>query len=172
MPLSTEQAVRETHRLALESTLRKSLRTQEEFERFKDIELEAARRTDAEKDAFRANYHQRVADATEAILREHNARTLDHPRPDWAVDTPPSAEKVDLMARNRVQADHEARIAAIRVDQTRQYQELRQACHARENAPLPTRDQNHERARDAFTTANQISRHERGLPLRSGPSRS
>ncbi|GFE50530.1 hypothetical protein So717_22830 [Roseobacter cerasinus] len=172
MPLSTEDAVRETHRLALEGNLRKSLRTKDEFARFKEIAEEAAERIDAEKDAFRSTYHQRVIEATEAVLREHNQRTLNHPKPSWAIDEPPSADKIDLFARNRVQADHEARIAAIRVDQTHQYRKLRDACHARENAPTRTQDRNHGRARNAFQTANQISRHELGLPLRSGPSRS
>mgnify|MGYP001801899842 CR=1 FL=1 len=89
MPLSTEDAVRETLRVALEENLRKNLYTQEEFDRYAEIAKEAAQRIDAEKDAFRANYHHRVSDATVVILREHEARKLDYPKPDWAVDVPP-----------------------------------------------------------------------------------
>ena len=116
-------------------------------------------------------------EARAVVLREHHARTLDHPKPDWAVDTPPSAEKIDLLARNRVQADHEARLVAIRADQTDQYQDLRQECqerakrdvqeraaHAREVRPTPLRD--------PFATTNQISPHEAQTRGRSGPSRS
>ncbi|MEP2640065.1 MULTISPECIES: hypothetical protein [Alphaproteobacteria] len=177
MHLSTEQAVRETYRLALEQNLRNNVVTQPEFDRFAGILEEAAHRIDAEKDAFRANYHQRLAEAREVVLREHTSRTLDHPKPDWVVDTPPNAEKIDLLARNRVQADHEARITAIRIDQTDQYKDLRDVCqerakresqeraaHAREVRPTPLRD--------TFATTNQISPHEAQTRGRSGPSRS
>lgn len=178
MALSTEDAVRETHRVALEENLRKNLYTQEEFDRYTEIAKEAAQRIDAEKDAFRANYHQRVTEATAVILREHEARTLDYPKPDWAVDVPPSAEKVDLLARNRVQAEHEARIAAIRVDQTHKYQELHQACQVRESArettrerdPVTDEDPQKGRVLEAFNLTNQVSPHEARTRGRSGPS--
>lgn len=177
MPLSTEQAVRETYRLALEDNLRNILGTQPEFDRFAEILEEAAQRTDAERDAFRANYHQRLEVAREVVLREHTSRTLDYPKPDWAVDTPPSAEKIDLRARNRVQADHNARLVVIRVDQTDQYKDLRQACRdrlARETQERTehARDLRQGHAKDDFTTTNQISPHEAQTRGRAGPSRS
>lgn len=177
MSLSTEAIVRETYRVALEENVRKALQTQPEFNQYKAIVAEAAQRIDAEKDAFRANYHRRLEVAREVVLREHTSRTLDHPKPDWAVDTPPSAEKIDLLARNRVQTDHEARIIAIRIDQTDQYKDLRLVCreratrevqeraaHAREARPTPLRD--------PFATTNQLSPHEAQTRGRSGPSRS
>ena len=109
------------------------------------------------------------------ILREHTARTLDHPKPDWAVNTPPSADKVDLLARDRVQADHEARIQAISTDQTDQYQDLRQVCRARENAPAQTRDLQRDGPKEAFNRTNQVSPQETKTRLstreRSGPTR-
>lgn len=172
MPLSTEQAVRETFRIALEENLRKNLRTQEEFDRFRAIADEAGHRIDAENDAFRANYHRRLEVAREVVLREHNARTLDYPKPDWAVDTPPGTDKIDLLARNRVQADHEARILAIRIDQADQYQALSETCRARENTPESVCEQRHRQAQKAFNLTNRTSLHERGVPMRSGPTQS
>ena len=177
MPLSTEEAVRETYRLALEDNLRKSLKTKAEFDQYGTIQAEAANRIDAEKDAFRANYHQRLGAAREVVMREHTSRILDHPKPDWAVDTPPSADKVDLLARNRVQADHEARILAIRVDQTDQYSDLRQACKDRSTRETQERAE-HARAvrqghaKDAFNLTQKVSPHETQTRGRAGPSRS
>lgn len=162
MPLSTEHAVRETYRLALEERLRNAVKTKEEFERYRDIQKEAAERIDHEKDAFRANYHQRLEKAREVILREHHSKVLDHPKPDWAVDTPPSADKVDLLARNRVQADHEKRILAIRIDQSDKYQELHKACRRREQEPS--------RERQAFNLTQELSPQEKQSRGLAGPS--
>ncbi|WP_299867707.1 hypothetical protein [uncultured Roseobacter sp.] len=177
MPLSTEHAVRETYRLALEQNLVKHLKTQAEFDQYHEIRAEAAQRIDAEKDAFRANYHQRLEVAREMILREHNSRTLDHPKPDWAVETPPSADKVDLLARNRVQTDHEKRLAVIRVDQTDQYEDLRQVCRARETRETQERTEHaravrQDHAKETFNLTNELSPHEAQTRGRSGPSRS
>ena len=176
MSLSTEEAVRETYRVALRETLKKDLKTPQEFERFVGIEREGAERFDAEKDAFREDYQLRLADAREVILREHNARTLDHPKPTWADDQLPSSEKVDLLARNRVQADHDKRLAAIRTDETDQYRSLRDECRARATREAHARDVRQDHAKEAFTTSNQLSPHEAktrlSSPGRSGPSRS
>lgn len=176
MPLSTKDAVRETYRLALEQNLAEALKTQPEFDQYRAIRAEAAQRIDMEKDAFRATYHRRLEEAREVTLREHHARTLDHPRPDWAVDTPPSADKVDLLARNRVRADHDARLVAIRVDQTDHCEDLRRVCRdrmsreARERADH-AREVRQERAKDAFTLTNQLSPHKAQTRGRSGPTR-
>lgn len=177
MPLSPEEAVRETYRLALEDSLRKVLKTETEFDQYGTIQTEAAHRIDAEKDAFRANYHQRLAEAREVVMREHTSRTLDYPKPDWAEDIAPSADKVDLLARNRAQADHDARILAIRVDQTDQYSDLRQACKDRSTREKHeraghARDIRKDHAKNAFNLTNQTSPQEAQTRGRSGPSRS
>ena len=170
MSLSTENDVRETYRLSLEENLKKALKTQQEFDRYKAITVEAAQRIDTEKEAFQTHYQTRLTEAREVILREQETLRLEHPKPSWAVDASPSADKIDLLARNRVQADHEARIAAIRVDQVDQYKALKEDVRDRDLRQSHARDQRQNHAKEAFNLSNTISKHE--ARTRSGPSRS
>ncbi len=172
MTLSTEQQVREGYRLALQESLRRNLKTKDDFQAFGKILKEGAERYDAEKQDFRTDYQARLREAHEVILRAHTGHILVHPKPKWAIDKPPSPEKVDLLARNRVQADHEARLVAIRQDEVDQCKVLRRDIRQRDDRTAQVQDRNQGRAKEAFNLTNQISRHERGLPLRSGPSRS
>lgn len=171
MNLSTEEAVKETYRVALQETLKKDLKTDQEFGRYQQILTEAAERVDAEKDDFRENYQTRLSEAQEVILREQTALALNHPRPpNVPPPRPPSPEKITLLVRERVQADHEARIAAIRKDQVDQYRDLQQSCRERAEREAHARDVRLGHAKQAFTTANQISPHEAQSRTRSGPS--
>jgi len=180
MTLSTEEAVRETYRIALEENIKKALKTPEEFNRFHDIAKEAAERLDAENDSFRDQYQDRLVKAEAAVMREQTGRFLDHPKPSWAEDAMLSEDRIEIVAHNRVLADHETRKHLIRIDQVDAYKGLREECRERAHQE---RAQNAERsdqsrtersghAKEAFKLTNQISRHELGLPLRSGPSRS
>lgn len=170
MPLSTEEIVRETHRVALRDNLKQALKTEREFACFANIEREAAERIDTERDGFRTDYTARLSDAREVILRQHTGRFLDHPKPEWAADEIPSPDKVDLLAHNRVQADHDKRIATIRLDEVDKYLTLRDACHARAAREAHAREVRQDHAQRAFTTANEISPHEAQVRGRSGPS--
>ncbi len=176
MSLSIEYTVRETHRVALQENLKRKLKTQAEFDRYGAIARDAAQRIDQEKDAYRADYSKRLSTAHEVVLREQTARHLEHPKPDWAVDAPPSADRLEILARNRVQADHEQRIAAIRTDEVDQYKALRNDCQSRAAREIQARDLRQDHAKEAFATANQISPHEAQMRAqvqrRSGPSHS
>jgi len=171
MSLSTEDAVTETLRVALEQHLTSQLKTDQEWARFLEIARETATRINAEKKAFQTDYTKRLATARGVILREQNGHILSPPKPDWAVDKPLSAERIDLMARNRVQRDHDARIAEIHVDQMNDYQELRTQVKARAAREAHARNRRQGHAKDAMTTANQLSPHEAQSRTPSGPTR-
>lgn len=173
MSLSTEEALTETLLITLEQSLAKDIKTAADWDRYFDIRKEAAARVDDERTTFRTDYNARLADAREIILRKHTGRMFDHPKPNWAeVEDLPSADKIDLLARNLAQRDHEARIACIRKDQADQYKDLgahlleqrqRQAAHAKE--------QRRGHAENAMTTSNQLSPHDSQSRTRSGPTR-
>ncbi|MEM1410618.1 MAG: hypothetical protein AAGG79_07745 [Pseudomonadota bacterium] len=180
MILSTEDAVRETYRIALEENLKKALKTPEEFARFREITKEAAERLDAENDGFREGYQDRLVKAEEVVMREAAGRFLDHPKPSWAEDTMMSGDRIEILAHNRVLEDHETRKLLIRTDQIDAYKALHNDC--RERARLEraqsaeqsaqSRAERKGRAQDAFNLTNQVSPHEAQTRGRSGPSRS
>ena len=74
MPLSTEDALHETHRLALQNSLKKELKTPQECARYRDIQTKPTQRVDAERDAFRTRYQSRLEEAREVVLREQTGR--------------------------------------------------------------------------------------------------
>ena len=150
MSLSTSEAVQEVYRLAVQRALTRTLGTEREWARFNTIVQEAATRIDAEKADFQHDYQTRLAEARQAVVREQNARALEYPAPAGAARTPPSPEKIDILAINRVQADHERRIAAIRQDEVDGYRGLGEEVRDRKvrEAHAHTSRQGH--ARDAF----------------------
>lgn len=176
MPLATEETVRETYRVAVQENLKNYLKTPQEFDRYISIVKVAAERIDAERAASQTDHTSRLAEAREVILREYTGHMLDHSKPDWAADQLPSAEKIDLLARNRVQADHEKRIATIRVDEVDQYRALKSECRERAARADHAHQVRKDHAQDAFTTANQLSPQEAKSQAsqqgRSGPSQS
>lgn len=172
MSLSTEDAVREVYRFALQENLKKDLKTTEEFARYRSIAETAAERIDAERASYHANYQQRLREAREVILREQSGRFLDHPKPTWAKDKPPSVERIELLAINRVQADHEKRISAIRVDETNEYRMLQNTCRERIGREVHARETKLGHAKERFNLTNQISPEMAKSQSRSGPSQS
>ncbi len=170
MSLSPYDAVRETYRLALQHSLQRALVTQKDWEQYLKIAHEAATRTDQENTSFQQDYKHRLVEAYDVILREQNARKLNHPKPSWAVDTPLSNERLNLMARNRVQADHDARLLMIRTDEMDQYQDLSKDLAARANIRSQARDQRKDQAKEAFTQVK--TKDPQHTPSRSGPTRS
>lgn len=180
MPLSTEDAVREVYRIAIQENLKKELRTEAEFDRYTDILQTHALRMDSEIAAFRDHYQDRLVKAEEAVMREQSGRFLDHPKPSWADDAVMSGDRIEVLAHNRVLADHELRKQIIRTDEIDAYKALSVACRAR---AAQEREQHREqraqsladrkgRARDAFAITQEISPHEAQTQGRSGPSRS
>lgn len=172
MSLSTEDAVREVYRFALQENLKKDLETTEEFARYRSIAETAAERIDAERASFHTNYQQRLREAREVILREQSGQFLDRPKPTWAKDKPLPAERIELLAINRVQADHEARIAAIRVDETNDYRMLQNQCRERIGRAIHVRETRGEELTERFNLTNQISPEMAKSRGRSGPSQS
>ncbi|MEM1410210.1 MAG: hypothetical protein AAGG79_05630 [Pseudomonadota bacterium] len=172
MTLSTADRVREVHRVALQQSLSRSLKTDQEWYRFHAIARETAERIDAEKDDFRHDYQIRLGEARQVILREQNARALELSPPGVDTTKPPSPEKLDILAMNRVQADHEHRIAAILTDEVDAYRDLRTDVRARTAREAAAREQWSGKIRESFNRTNQISPHLAKTQGRSGPSRS
>ncbi|SCZ72679.1 hypothetical protein SAMN04488118_1158 [Epibacterium ulvae] len=175
MSLSPYDAVRETYRLAFQQSLQRDLVTQKDWEQYLGIAHEAATRTDQENTSFQQDYKHRLIEAYDVILREQNARKLNHPKPSWAVNTPLedttlSNERLNLMARNRVQADHDARLLMIRTDEMDQYQGLSKDLAARAKIRSQARDQRKDQAKEAF--AQVKTKDPQHTPSRSGPTRS
>lgn len=180
MPLSTEDAVRETYRIAVQENLKKELKTEAEFDRYTDIVQTYAERMDGEIAAFRDHYQVRLLKAEEAVMREQSGRFLDHPKPSWAEDAVMSGDRIELLAHNRVLADHELRKHIIRTDEIDAYEALGVECRARaaqereqyREQQAPSLDERKGKARDAFAVTQEISPHEAQTRGRSGPSRS
>ncbi|MEM7663963.1 MAG: hypothetical protein AAF292_17100 [Pseudomonadota bacterium] len=170
MSLSTTEAVQEVHRLALQQSVSRILGTEQEWSRFNTIVREAAERVDAEKADFRHDYQTRLAEARQVILREQSKHTLEHPTPTGIEKAPPSPERIDIMAINRVQADHERRIAAIRQDEVDGYRGLSATVREREAREAHARDRHKGHARDRFNLANQQSPYLAKARTRSGPT--
>lgn len=72
---------------------------------------------------------------------------------------------------NRVQADHEQRIAAIRQDEVDGYRGFGSEVRAREARAAQARDRLQGHARDRFNLTNQQAPHEARTRSRSGPTR-
>lgn len=172
MNLSTADTVNEVYRVALQQSLTRKLKTEPEWTRFTTIARETAGRIDAEKSAFREDYQSRLSQARQIILREHSRTQLNLPPPGGTQSTPPSAEKLDILAMNRVQGDHERRITAIQRDEIDAYQMLDTDVRTREARQAHARETRSGELRDRFNMTNQISPHEAKLRARSGPSQS
>ncbi|MEM7530452.1 MAG: hypothetical protein AAF416_22935 [Pseudomonadota bacterium] len=172
MSLSTTDAVGEVYRVALQDALARRLVTDPEWDRYKAIVQEAAERIDAEREAFRRDYQVRLSEARQVVLREHTARQLNLQAPRGVQPTPPSPEKLDIVAMNRVQIDHDQRIAAIRRDEIDAYRALRTEIVARETRQSQATDRWQGRFRESFNRTNAISPHDAQVRTRSGPSQS
>lgn len=151
MSLSTTARVRDVFGRALQDHLQKSLRTGEDWDRFKAIERETDARLMSEQTAYKRDFTQRVAEARQMILREESDVRLDQPLPPWAKKHS-DADALDHKAELRVRQDHDRRIAAIKKDELDAFRDL--------SAQIRTRDAHHpSRAPDIQRAFN-----------RSGPS--
>jgi hypothetical protein len=137
MSSSTTDAVREVYRRAVQEHLQKSLRTPEDWDRFKAIKREEDARLMQEQAAFKRDYTQRMAEAKQMILREEHGVALDHPLPSWA-EKQSDAERLTEKAHARVTVDHSRRTSAIRRDSTDAYTDLTAEIRARD-APAQER---------------------------------
>ncbi|MEM1346574.1 MAG: hypothetical protein AAGI34_18600, partial [Pseudomonadota bacterium] len=101
MSTDTQTAVLEVHRLAVLQDLTRALTTEEDWTRFNAIAREAAERYDAEQADFQRTYHERMAEARQAILRERNVRSLEPPKPSWAVqnDKGQTPDRLEALAQ-------------------------------------------------------------------------
>ncbi|MEL7029900.1 MAG: hypothetical protein AAGL49_12010 [Pseudomonadota bacterium] len=172
MSLSTAEAVREAHRVALQQSLARTLGTEREWQQFNAIASEAAERVDAENKSFRDDYQARLSEARQIAFREHSQRSLEFPLPDGAERAPPNPDRLDTIAMNRVQIDHQRRIAAIRADEVDAYRSLGVEVRERESRQAHARETMSGVARNRFNLTNQISPHEARVLGRGGPTRS
>ncbi|MEM8646932.1 MAG: hypothetical protein AAGF86_11370 [Pseudomonadota bacterium] len=174
MTTHTEAAVQEVHRLAVQQSLTRILRTKEDWQRFNAIAQEAAERVDAERADFQSSYQDRLAEARQAILREQNDPAPEPPRPSWAGQAPPNhptPDQLETQAQSRVQAEHTQYLAAIRREEVAAYRTLRTELQDREDRRAHAHSVRKDHARDAFNQANHQSPHEAQTRGRCGPSR-
>ncbi|MEM6680239.1 MAG: hypothetical protein AAF416_23185 [Pseudomonadota bacterium] len=152
MSTDTQTAVLEVHRLAVLQDLTRALTTEEDWTRFNAIAREAAERYDAEQADFQRTYHERMAEARQAILRERNVRSLEPPKPSWAVqnDKGQTPDRLEALAQTRVQSEHAQYLAAIRRDEVAQYRSLRGELREREDRRAHAHSVRKNHARDAF----------------------
>lgn len=156
MSTETETRIREIFRRAVQQELTGALRTEKDWANYRAILREATERVEAERQAFRRDYLQRLADARQIILREETGRRYDMPAPPGFArgHNNPS---LDCRAEARVRRDHDARISAIQADEIDQYRALSKSVRAR--------DDRQGQARDAFARAQDRRQ------TRSGPTR-
>ncbi|MGD1926642.1 MAG: hypothetical protein ACFB03_21040 [Paracoccaceae bacterium] len=171
MSLSTTEAVQEVHRLALQQSVSRILGTEHEWARFNTIVRKAAERVDGEKADFKHDYQTRLAEARQVILREQSKHTLDYPTPTGTEKAPPRPGRIDIMAINRVQFDHEKRIAAIRQDEVDGYRGLSATVRERGVREAHARDSLQGHVRDRFNLSNQLSPYLANARTRSCPTR-
>lgn len=137
MSLSTPQAVRETFLLATRQSLARSLRTSEDWDRYKTIVQDTENRLEAEQAAYARDYPARIAEAKEILLREAHGIRLDRPLPP-GVERRSDAETLQRHADARVRQDHDLRVSAIKSDELDQYRDLTAEIRTRD-APSQTR---------------------------------
>ncbi|WP_299825293.1 hypothetical protein [uncultured Roseobacter sp.] len=158
MPLSTSENVQGIFARAVQDHLQKSLRTGNDWDRFKVIRRETDARLMAEQTAYKRDFTQRMAEAKQIILREESGVRLDQPLPPWA-DKHSDADALDRKAGERVRHDHDRRIGAIKKDELDAFRNLTAEIRAREAPAQHT-------TRVLNTEQTQTG------PKRSGPSRS
>ena len=136
MTLSPENSLRDVFASAVRQHLQRNLRTGEDWDRFKAIQRETDARLMTEQAAHKRDFSQRMAEAKEIILREESGVRLDHPVPSWTANRS-SMDALDRKAGERVQHDHERRIAAIKKDELNAFRDLTAEIRARD-APEQT----------------------------------
>lgn len=153
MTLATQEAIYEEFRTATREHLMKHLKHEGDWKRFNEIKEQADERTTMEHKDWQENYHSRLADARQIILRETHGNVLEEPKPD-GIKAIPDRRALDVKADQRIRQDHKRRLSVIKQDELDQYQDLREFLKDR----VTVKD----RARDDFEQAR----------TRSGPSRS
>lgn len=146
MSLSTDDIVQTAFKNAVQEHLQKNLRTGEDWDRFKAIQREIDARLMTEQAAYKRDFSQRMAEAKQLLLREENGLRLDEPLPSWA-ERHSSADGLDRKAGERVEQDHDRRIASIKRDEIDAFRDLTAEIRARD-APAPVRDTFQDRSQD------------------------
>lgn len=131
MSLDTTEAIMEEFRSATREHLAKHLRHDADWARFRKIESEANQRLTQEEAEWRRDYHARLAEARQIILRETHGNLLEQPKPEGIEDIP-DRQALDVKADQRIRQDHQRRLAAIKQDEIDRYQALRDTLRARD----------------------------------------
>lgn len=143
MPLSTQERVTEAFLEATRQSLARSLRTGEDWGRYKIILTETNARLKAEDADHALNFQKRIAEAKEIILREEHSVRLDQPLPPGAAKFS-DRDLLDKKADARVRQDHDRRIAAIKGDELDQYRSLTKEIRQRDTGK-PEQSTHHSR---------------------------
>lgn len=148
MAISTEEAVREMFLEATRQNLARSLRTGEDWDRFKEITQTASARLESEQAAHAYDYQARIAEAKEIIMREEHGIRLDQPLPPGVVKQS-NDERLQTIAETRVRQDYDRRIAVIKADELNEYRHLTNDIRIRDRSDHPslTRTQTTDRTR-------------------------
>ena len=131
MSLSTSEAIFQEYRTATREHLAGQLKHEIDWERFRKIEEDARQRLSEEDAAWQRDYHARLAEARQIILREVHGDVLEEPRREAARKVP-DRKTLDAMAEVRVRKDHERRLAVIKRDEIDQYEALRKELRTRD----------------------------------------
>ncbi len=157
MSSDIEIGIAEMFRDAVKQNIVMELRTQADWDRFKEIDEAARAQTAEENRAFQHDRSQRLVEARKEIIDRAGAITHDHPTP-FGTDKFDKAA-IDRQANRKVDADHQRCLLAIQQREADSYVALREDIHTREGI----RDQ----ARDAFTrSVDRRNGDDRRMPSR------
>lgn len=157
MSSDIELGVTAMFRDAIRESIVPELRSQDDWDRFKAIDLEAKRRTKDQVDGFERDRPERLAAARKEIIDKAGSLTLEHPTPFGTDKFDKTA--IERQAVTKIFNDHHAALLAIKTEETDAYGALRDDIHAREN----TRGL----ARDTFTRAtDRRTGEDRRMPTR------
>ena len=158
MSLDTTEAIYEEFRTATREHLMAHLHHKGDWQHFNEIVLETNQRIEQENADWKQNYHTRLAEAKQIILREAHGNILEDPKLK-GVESVPDKKALDLKADTRIRLDHHSRIATIKQDELDRYQELSNLIRSRERLK--------DYAKSEFEQVRQPQQQSR-----SGPSRS
>jgi len=130
------------------------LRTEADWDSFNEIKDTAKQRTKDEVDGFDRDKPELLIKACKDLNDKAGSLTLEHP-------TPFGTDKFvnERQAVVKITNDHQARLLAIKSEETEGYDQLKQDIHAREGV--------RDHARDAFArTTDRRAGEERRMPTR------
>lgn len=113
----------------------KHLQTPQDWQRVQNIQARSSQARQSEQESFRQDYPARVANAREAILKEHGERHYTHPAPQSAARRDRfDKDQIERQAHLRVHNAHAQTMAKIDIQENQGIKHLVQ----RHQSPVPT----------------------------------